>query len=1275
MPTKTLVVQKDLNVRIGDPGGDEQNGQDQHLRIGQRPSNYYQAFININQDWTEVGRITSAVLRLTMSNAHGGWGSSPRILIKRATEQWVEGAQGENVWASWAQNNYGVTTTGQKDKSFAFALNGVIEIDLTYFFGLWAPATVMRKDGTPGKGVADYGFMVRAYDQNAVNDGCEFYSKQHANAAFRPQVILTYDLAPVAPDVPSGIAPVGTTAKVPNVTGAFIDRNPGDKLKATEVTLYDVTGVNQLWKQTVTATPSEVAASAFSVPLPALVLLETTYAYKVRVQDSTGRWSGLTTLTYFTFTNNPPLLTLVPLGSYPSLAAVLFSGVYSDANQHPMGALRIQLRPTTAPGDPLWDGNTNLWDTSDVAPTAAEVAAKQFARPYGGQPLTPATYSWRARVQDQFGAISSWVYATVTLSAPFSPDPGTINNITGYQKKARTRVVLRKMTTGRGPLNPPVAIIEDAANVGASAYLNSPGEFYMTLPATHPQVSVCEPFQTHYAVEVWNNDRWRETYAGILVDFDAGEDDVVIYGMDYLGLLDLLVDERYDKTNPDKDWAAGGSKYTDQTLTTVITNQLNHARGKTDSPVGFIGMGQMDVFPEKVSIFSTFKQVGPFVQGLIRSHRQGTGKRSRLQVRKTAAGTGYEFVLLDNAEPPSKNRDNIRLEYGGLVQGFRLVAMGDFATFFYAIGRTMKEVTPFYSSAAAPGVPPATWGRIERAAVYTDIFDENDLTRRTKQAAAEGGRVGKRIALGLRTDALLPFDGYDIGDHLPVRIQRGVVDTTRYGAGYWTLMGIEWRVFPDGHSETTLVTLPKEDGSTPDPDLIPSLPVDEGGGLGGQEWEIGYVPPVEGTNVGKLYLDLTTGITYELQPDGTYLPADHPPVITPPDGLALTTNMDLNEAGLPIVKLTATITPDPGWGTEYRTTWVEITSDNDGANPPNPDWTNSTLLQIPYPETTASLEGVTGGIQYWARTWAVDFVGVPSTITAHQVITTATDTQAPGQPQGFTIEAAVEGFFAAWEKTIAQDLDYYEMRFAEDSGSGTGVGATPSWNIARMKTNFAFVGALVPNQKYWVQLRAVDTSGNVEDASVIPSVTVKANTNDDIGYTTLVPVTPVLVGSALLDEGIITDDHIIPGGLSAAVLKTGLLKVSLSDVTLMDGIQVISAGKQVGLWNETGLYIYEANNPGNYVRVFEAGITVFRNNVPTTAITPDGINATAIVLGALPGGNNIIPNSSFELVNFSSVATIDIVWTASADWTATRVGSDVNVTTGANDLSQTGATY
>ena len=63
-------------------------------------------------------------------------------------------------------------------------------------------------------------------------------------------------------------------------------------------------------------------------------------------------------------------------------------------------------------------------------------------------------------------------------------------------------------------------------------------------------------------------------------------------------------------------------------------------------------------------------------------------------------------MLVDNAEPPGKDRDNIRLEYGGLVQDFRVVALGDFGTLFYALGRTAKgEVTPFYLDGAGTRCP------------------------------------------------------------------------------------------------------------------------------------------------------------------------------------------------------------------------------------------------------------------------------------------------------------------------------------------------------------------------------------------------------------------------------------------------------------------------------------------------------------------------------------------------------------------------------------------
>lgn len=1269
MATKTLSVAKDINVRYEDPGGDEQNGKDRHLRIGKKGTHTYEAFLNINQNWDGVGKIVSAVLRLTMSDAHTNWGSSPRILIQQVKENWAEGSQGENVWGSWSKSNYGAVTSGQHDQSFAFALNATIDIPITNFMGRWAPTSVRRSDGSPGGAQPDYGIRIRPYSISSLTDASEFYSSDETNSARRPVVILTYEPAPTAPSQPNSLTPYGITAKVNNFSGAFQDINTSDKLKETNIILYASDGVTKLWETSLAATPSEQAANAFSVAIPPLVLLETTYAWKARTRDSTGRWGPFSGLTYFTFTNTPPALTLVALGSYPSLAGVLFRGNYSDTNGHGLGAFRIQLRPTTTPGDPTWDGNTNLWDTSDTPPTAEEVAGGYFSRPYGGQPLTPGTYSWRAKVFDKFGAQSSWEYSTVTLTEAWSPDPGDIDNVTGYQKKASTRIVLRSMGTGRGPANPPIAIIEDAANIGASKYLNAPGEFYMTLPALHPQVQVCEPYQTHYAVEVWHGDRWTEVYAGILTDFDAGEDDVVIYGMDYLGLLDLCVDERYDKTAPDKDYSAGGSKYTDDTISTVILNQIAHQKTKSNTPIGFIANGQMDTFAEKVTIFSTFKQVGPFIMGLIRSHRQGTGKRSRLQVRKNVAGTGYEFVMQDN---PGVDRNNMRLEYGGLIQGFRLVVMGEFATFFYGLGRTREGITPMFQSAAAPGIPPATWGRIERAQYYQDLIDDNDLKRRVQQDAAEVGRVGKRVALGLRTDAILPFDGYDITDNVPVHIKRGVVDTTRYGSGYWSILGVEWRVYPDGHSETTLVVLPKEDGVPPNPDLIPS---DPSAGLGGSEWEIGYEPPVQGVNTGKLYLDLTTGITYIQNPDGTFSVLDSPTQVTPPDGLSLTTSMALNEAGLPVVKLTATVTPDASWGTEYRGSWVEVTSQTDIDG--NPVWGEpgtSTLLYIPAGETSASIEGVQGGVEYFARAWAVDFVGVPSTITASTSTVMAADNAAPGQPQSFTLVAGVRGFAAGWGQSSAKDLSYFELRYAIDDGSGTGPGTTPDWTSLRAKTTFIWVGGLVEGQKYWAQVRAVDVAGNVEDLGP-PVTVVKAETNEDSGYTDVAEVTPTAVGGDLIEPGSIDDSHIITTGLSAEVIKTGTLYVDSTDDQMLDGLQVLHNGVPVGFWNETGLYIYEEDDPSNYIRLFDAGLTVFRGGVPTTAITPEGINASAILFGQLPGGNNIILNSSFEMTEFSVSADVDVVWTASADWNATRVGTATNVTTNAGDLQQTGATY
>ena len=375
------------------------------------------------------------------------------------------------------------------------------------------------------------------------------------------------------------------------------------------------------------------------------------------------------------------------------------------------------------------------------------------------------------------------------------------------------RVVLYGMGPHRGPSGVR-GIISDAAEIGASKYRGSGGEFHMTLPTNHPQAGACEPWQTHYSLQEWHEGAYVERFAGVISDFDATENDVVIYGIDYLALLDRIVDTRYVQGEPEKP-PPDGSKHVSKTISEVVTNLLNYARNKDDSPVEFIDMGRIAPMPEKITIYSTFVGIGSFIQGLIDSHRQGSGKRSRLQVSHTS--TGFEFRVSDD---PGVERPGLKMQYGGLVQGFQIIGYGQFAARAHGIGRTQTGGELFYKSANAPGVPASVYGAIEDVAFYDNVADGKDLQRRVRQAAAKAAKVGKRIAIGLRVGGMHPFVGYSIGDLLPVRIKRGVIDTTRFGSGWWSVEGVEWRVHPDGNTELTLVVVPREDDVAPNPDLL-----------------------------------------------------------------------------------------------------------------------------------------------------------------------------------------------------------------------------------------------------------------------------------------------------------------------------------------------------------------------------------------------------------------------------------------------------------------------
>jgi hypothetical protein len=389
----------------------------------------------------------------------------------------------------------------------------------------------------------------------------------------------------------------------------------------------------------------------------------------------------------------------------------------------------------------------------------------------------------------------------------------------------------------------PVAIIEDAANIGASEMFNSGGEFYFSLPAIHPQVPVIEPYQVHYALEHFRGESWREVAAGIITDFDATDNDVVFYGQDYMAILARQVDERFNPTATAdaaaKLWpeTGGGSKYVNRTIKQIVKDQLDRSINDAGSPLAFFTTGTIDPMDESISIFVSFKERLPFIAGLIESHRAGTGKRTRVMVQKSATGV-YSWVVKDTA---GRDRPNIRMEYGGLVQGFRVVPFGQFSTRLNAIGRIYNQSKMEYYVAHAP-TPSGqdasyfeeVYGRFATATTYQDITDLNDLKRRAKQAAGKMTRVGKALALHLRPGALHIKDGWDICDSIFVDINRGVVHTTRMGSGYWTIWGWTWELAPTGEETITLSVLPKEDSSAANPDLIPSEPVNADKG----DWQI-----------------------------------------------------------------------------------------------------------------------------------------------------------------------------------------------------------------------------------------------------------------------------------------------------------------------------------------------------------------------------------------------------------------------------------------------------
>lgn len=132
----------------------------------------------------------------------------------------------------------------------------------------------------------------------------------------------------------------------------------------------------------------------------------------------------------------------------------------------------------------------------------------------------------------------------------------------------------------------------------------------------------------------------------------------------------------------------------------------------------------------------------------------------------------------------------------------------------------------------------------------------------------------------------------------------------------------------------------------------------------------------------------------------------------------------------------------------------------------------------------------------------------------------------------------------------------------------------------------------------------------------------------------------------------------------------------LSTMVFYNGV---NPSKKNAVWDVNGLTL---NDPDTYntgtgvaskrVEIINGQIRLVSGDAITAALDGDGINASAITLGAMPGGANLIPNSSFELSDFSTLETITKSTTAElAAWVTISTISEENVSATNNQFELT----
>lgn len=341
------------------------------------------------------------------------------------------------------------------------------------------------------------------------------------------------------------------------------------------------------------------------------------------------------------------------------------------------------------------------------------------------------------------------------------------------------------------------AVITDARDIGVSSYANQGGEMFFTLPYNHPQIAECQPWLRHYEVKRFNPNTsvYDVVGVGLLDDYEATPGETIVYGRDYLSLIDLSI-------------TGSNNSIANTEIATIMSPQLTATIGGgflTDTvkpPLRHITMGTIESTGQTATVLTSYQPRLQFLQQLMDIWQADSSVRPILSITRT---TPFTISFQKNA---GVDRTTPRLEYGGLINDFRYSPdFANFSTRLYAIGQKREGASVLFSEAfGISGSDLTAYGSLLSSSVFLDVVDQAALDRKTARAAKNAATVGRKLALTLRTNQIGPWEWGELADSLTVSISRGIVNLS----GLYTVWGQEWIGKSDGSEDLFLSVLPKE---------------------------------------------------------------------------------------------------------------------------------------------------------------------------------------------------------------------------------------------------------------------------------------------------------------------------------------------------------------------------------------------------------------------------------------------------------------------------------